>query len=267
MPDLPRGAARDHRPGVHAEPLRLHRLPHVDVGVARRRARGRRTAAPAAPPRRPATPWCPAPGGRRARPSGGRGPGAKSRTAAGEVVDAVEHLDDDALDPQVGAPDLLDELGVVLALDEDPRRRSRPSPAGRSRPATRSPCGRMPRAPRRARRPPSRAARSGSPASRRRGSPARAGSPWCARGGPRGAPRARRRPSRRARRRPPSRSRRPRRPVPGSAASSTERPRAGRRQSPPSTSPPYLSVTAARLRDIPRGPARSPAFARVGPSP
>ncbi len=38
--------------------------------------------------------------------------------------------------------------------------------------------------------------------------------------------------------------------VPGSAASSTERPRAGRRQSPPSTSPPYLSVTAARLREV-----------------
>ena len=37
----------------------------------------------------------------------------------GEVVDAAEVLDDDALDPQVVAPDLLDELGVVPALDED----------------------------------------------------------------------------------------------------------------------------------------------------
>ncbi len=45
--------------------------------------------------------------------------------------------------------------------------------------------------------------------------------------------------------------------VPGSAASSTERPRGGVRQSPPSTSPPYLSTTPVRL----------PAFARVGPSP
>ena len=35
--------------------------------------------------------------------------------------------------------------------------------------------------------------------------------------------------------------------VPCSAASSTERPLAGRRQSPPSTSSPYLSVTAVRL--------------------
>ena len=41
-------------------------------------------------------------------------------------------------------------------------------------------------------------------------------------------------------------------------------PARGRRQSPPSTSPPYLSVTAARLRDVRGG---SPAFARVGPSP
>ena len=39
---------------------------------------------------------------------------------AGEVVDAAEVLDDDALDPQVVAPDLLDQLGVVAALDVDP---------------------------------------------------------------------------------------------------------------------------------------------------
>ena len=40
---------------------------------------------------------------------------------AGEVVDAVHELDDDALDAQVVAPDLLDELGVVTTLDVDPR--------------------------------------------------------------------------------------------------------------------------------------------------
>ena len=56
------------------------------------------------------------------------GPGREVADRAGEVVDAVEHLDDDALDPQVVAPDLLDELGVVLALDEDPRPARDPGP-------------------------------------------------------------------------------------------------------------------------------------------
>src|SRR3712207_7370121 len=36
-----------------------------------------------------------------------------------QVVDAVQRLDHDTLDPQVVAPDLLDQLGVVLALDVD----------------------------------------------------------------------------------------------------------------------------------------------------
>jgi hypothetical protein len=36
-----------------------------------------------------------------------------------EIVDALEILDHDTLDPQVVAPHLLDELRVVAALDED----------------------------------------------------------------------------------------------------------------------------------------------------
>ena len=48
------------------------------------------------------------------------GPGRKSRRWSAQVVDAAEELHDDALDPQVVAPDLLDQLGVVAALDEDP---------------------------------------------------------------------------------------------------------------------------------------------------
>ena len=44
---------------------------------------------------------------------------AGSRARRRQVVDAVEVLDDDALDPQVVAPDPLDELGVVPALDVD----------------------------------------------------------------------------------------------------------------------------------------------------
>ena len=46
--------------------------------------------------------------------------GPEVAQVVGEVVDAAEELDDHALDPQVVAPDLLDELGVVPALDEDP---------------------------------------------------------------------------------------------------------------------------------------------------
>src|SRR5699024_9015744 len=37
-----------------------------------------------------------------------------------EVVHAVQHLDDDALHPQVVTPDLLHQLGVVPTLDPDP---------------------------------------------------------------------------------------------------------------------------------------------------
>ena len=48
------------------------------------------------------------------------GPGPEVAQVVGEVVDAAEVLDDHALDPQVVAPDLLDQLGVVAALDEDP---------------------------------------------------------------------------------------------------------------------------------------------------
>lgn len=39
-----------------------------------------------------------------------------------KVVGTVEQLNDDPLDAQVVTPDLLDELGVVLALDEDAAR-------------------------------------------------------------------------------------------------------------------------------------------------
>ena len=44
----------------------------------------------------------------------------------GQVVDAVQRLDGDALDPQVVAPDPLDQLGVVDALDVDPARHGHP---------------------------------------------------------------------------------------------------------------------------------------------
>ena len=51
------------------------------------------------------------------------GAGANSGDRGDEVVGAVHRLDDDAELAQVVAPDVLDELGVVLALDPDPARR------------------------------------------------------------------------------------------------------------------------------------------------
>ena len=45
-----------------------------------------------------------------------------------QVVDAAEVLDRDALDPQVVAPDLLDELGVVAPLDVDAAGQRDPGP-------------------------------------------------------------------------------------------------------------------------------------------
>lgn len=68
-----------------------------------------------------------------------------------EVVDSVEHLDDDPLDAQVVAPDLLHEFGVVAALDEDarPARDLRLDALDGSRPRRRAgrrrPRGRQPR--------------------------------------------------------------------------------------------------------------------------
>ena len=47
------------------------------------------------------------------------GPGPEVGDHVGQVVHAVEPLDDHALDPQVVAPHLLDQLGVVDALDQD----------------------------------------------------------------------------------------------------------------------------------------------------
>src|SRR4029079_739170 len=46
--------------------------------------------------------------------------GAEVADHGRQVVDAAEVLHHDALDAQVVTPDLLDELGVVLALDVDP---------------------------------------------------------------------------------------------------------------------------------------------------
>src|SRR5680860_1458987 len=118
--DLPRRASGDVGPRGQAEPLRAHGLPDVDVGVTddehvrregavgHRRLGDPRLLAPrhqvvdehAQAPRRP------------------RREGAHLR---GQVVDAVQGLDDDTLDAQVVAPHLLDELGVVAALHPDPR--------------------------------------------------------------------------------------------------------------------------------------------------
>ena len=60
----------------------------------------------------------PARGGRGGCRGDGWG-GARTADHLVEMVGALEQLDDDALHPQVVAPDRLDQLGVVRALDED----------------------------------------------------------------------------------------------------------------------------------------------------
>jgi hypothetical protein len=44
---------------------------------------------------------------------------SKAPCSGREVVHPVDRFDDDTLDPQVVTPDLLDEFGVVQALDPD----------------------------------------------------------------------------------------------------------------------------------------------------
>ena len=46
--------------------------------------------------------------------------GAEVRHGGGQVVDAVQRFDDDALHPQVVSPDLFHQFGVVLAFHPDP---------------------------------------------------------------------------------------------------------------------------------------------------
>ena len=77
-------------------------------------------------------------------PSLGRAELAHDR---GQVVHAVQRLDDDALDAQVVAPDLLDQFGVVLALDVDAAARARPAPGPRPRRSSPTRCASAPSAP------------------------------------------------------------------------------------------------------------------------
>ena len=105
----------------------LHRLPDVDVGVAddqhvrARLGTGRRG--------RPGHSLLPGTRWSTSTPEPARrGPGAKSRTAPGRSSTPSSILDHHALDPQVVTPDLLDQLGVVPALDEDPGPARDPGP-------------------------------------------------------------------------------------------------------------------------------------------
>ena len=119
---------------LQAEPLGFHGLPDVDVRVSdHQRVRRRRRA----------------PDGigdagllrardemvdEHAEPAPRLG--AEVGDDGGRVVDAAEVLDDDALDAQVVAPDLLDEFGVVAALDVDAagERRTGPRPCTATEP-------------------------------------------------------------------------------------------------------------------------------------
>ena len=116
---LPRPPARHGRPLLEPQPLGSHALPDVDVRVAddehvgavgvQTGHRGRLVPLLAAGDEVVDQDAEPA-----------AGPWSHGADGGREVVDAVEHLDDDTLDAQVVAPHLLDELGVVPPLDEDP---------------------------------------------------------------------------------------------------------------------------------------------------
>ncbi len=54
------------------------------------------------------------------------GTGPEGTDDSGEVVGTMEGLDDHTLDPEIGPPHLLDQFGVVQALDQDPARLGHP---------------------------------------------------------------------------------------------------------------------------------------------
>ena len=115
------GTPRGHvRPGVEAEHPGPDAGPHVDERMAGDEHVGAATLAARRDSFDPATRWSTRMPRRRC------GDGANAGTAAGEVVDAVHRLDDDADVAQVVAPHVLEQLGVVAALDPDPARRGDP---------------------------------------------------------------------------------------------------------------------------------------------
>ncbi len=103
---------------LQPEPLGFDGLPDVDVGVADHQACAppvpRRTASAMRASFEPVTRWS------TSTPEPAPRAGLEVGDDAGQIVDAAEVLDDDALDAQVVAPDLLDEFGVVAALHVDP---------------------------------------------------------------------------------------------------------------------------------------------------
>ena len=130
LPGLPSG---DDGPPLEAEPFGPHRLPYVDIRVAEDPHIWRVAA------------HCPCllnqPGLLGARHEVvDQNPEAPTRFRPevgddrSQIIDAVKHLDHDALDPQVVAPDPLDELCVVLAFDEDARSAGDPRSGARDRP-------------------------------------------------------------------------------------------------------------------------------------
>jgi hypothetical protein len=66
-------------------------------------------------------------------PSRRPGPGAEFLDNTDKIIDATEVLDHDPLDPQIIAPHLLDEFGVVAALDVDSAGLGQPGAGSRNR--------------------------------------------------------------------------------------------------------------------------------------
>ena len=113
------GAPRDVRPALQPHPGRLDRLPHVHIRVPQDQhvLPTGHLGHPLGDPRLLGT------GHQVIHEHTGPPLGGWAEVGHDllEVVDAVEHEDDDALVAQVVTPDLLHQLGVVLALHPDPR--------------------------------------------------------------------------------------------------------------------------------------------------
>jgi hypothetical protein len=75
-------------------------------------------------------------------PQPAAGPRAEHVDGRRQVVHAVESLDDHALDPQVVAPHLLDQLGIVDTLDQDAAGLGHPGPVRGDRRRARGRAGR-----------------------------------------------------------------------------------------------------------------------------
>ena len=123
-------AASPSRAGLTACQMSMNGCPTTSVCAP---PGPRRTASAIRASLEPATRWS------TSTPSRRPGPGRNSADDGDQVVDAAQVLDHHALDAQIVAPHLLDQFGVVAALDVDPAGKRHLCPGAGHRDGTR--CG------------------------------------------------------------------------------------------------------------------------------